>query len=453
MAGKITLTTFGIGAYGLQTGIIHWMALGYQQWGFLSGSGSSDFTWTYPQSFTSSVYSIQLAMRSGGSTTASYNAFKTTSYSLTKWQGYMSLKEDVSFFLLAIGRQMQWGRSTAATLNFSLPFQKFYCVTTAQESWTGATFENTSWIVRTNSSMTWPTHRGTNINYIAVGMQQWGYAQKLTSQYNFDWVYPIPFPTLVGAIMLTPQYEGQCRPHSINSFDRFSCSLRTDGTKPELNSNHVFAIGFQQWGVVFINLDSEKAISFNVSFSSICYCGFSTNSHQLHLSSDAGTSFYNITKSTAKISHTSNIDGNVFWLAIGKQQWGLAKIQPPGSVVNLNISCDIYCISATSIDGDWPYIKLIDNTKFKLVVNAQKAFWICLGIADKQQWGTISHSEWVVTTFTYPITMRKVYAAVLAREDAANNKTEYTVTLISKNRTSLQFNGWSGDANVIVIGS
>ena len=142
-----------------------------------------------------------------------------------------------------------------------------------------------------------------------------------------------------------------------------------------------------QWGVVFINLDSEKAISFNVSFSSICYCGFSTNSHQLHLSSDAGTSFYNITKSTAKISHTSNIAGNVFWLAIGKQQWGLAKIQPPGSVVNLNIRCDIYCISTTSIDGDWPYIKLIDNTKFKLVVNAQEAFWICLGIADKQQWG------------------------------------------------------------------
>lgn len=73
------------------------------QWGFLSGGGSSNFTWTYPQSFTSSVYSIQLAMRSGGSATASYNAFKTTSYSLTQWQGYMSLKENVSFFLLAIG--------------------------------------------------------------------------------------------------------------------------------------------------------------------------------------------------------------------------------------------------------------------------------------------------------------------------------------------------------------
>ena len=73
---------------------------------------------------------------------------------------------------------------------------------------------------------------------------QWGYAQKPTSEYDFYWVYPIPFPTLVGAIMLTPQYEGQCRMHSINSFDRFSCSFRTDGTRTDLNSNHVFAIGF-----------------------------------------------------------------------------------------------------------------------------------------------------------------------------------------------------------------
>lgn len=72
-----------------------------------------------------------------------------------------------------------------------------------------------------------------------------------------------------------------------------------------------------QWGVVYIGLDSEKNIFFNVSFSSICYGGLSTNAHTLHLSSDAGTSFYNITQSTAKISHTSNYAGNVFWLAIG----------------------------------------------------------------------------------------------------------------------------------------
>ena len=74
-----------------------------EQWGFLSGGGTSSYTWTYPQSFKSAVFSIQLAMRSGGSNDATYNAFKTTSYSLNKWQGYMSLNEDISFFLLAIG--------------------------------------------------------------------------------------------------------------------------------------------------------------------------------------------------------------------------------------------------------------------------------------------------------------------------------------------------------------
>ena len=68
------------------------------------------------------------------------------------------------------GLILQWGRSTDATLNFSIPFQKFYCITTAQESWSSATFQNTSWITRNNRSMTWPTYNGTNINYIAVGV-------------------------------------------------------------------------------------------------------------------------------------------------------------------------------------------------------------------------------------------------------------------------------------------
>ena len=98
---------------------------------------------------------------------------------------------------LAVGIQ-QWGRSTAATLNFSLPFQKFYCITTAQESWTSATFNNTSWIARTNSSITWPTYQSTNINYIAVGMQQcfkrcaFGKAQALPMATHQKPAQPLP---------------------------------------------------------------------------------------------------------------------------------------------------------------------------------------------------------------------------------------------------------------------
>lgn len=81
-----------------------------------------------------------------------------------------ALLEQNGYVKFSNGLMLQWGRSTAATLNFSLPFQKFYCITTAQESWSSATFDNTSWITRTNISVTWPTYLGTNINYIAVGM-------------------------------------------------------------------------------------------------------------------------------------------------------------------------------------------------------------------------------------------------------------------------------------------
>lgn len=81
-----------------------------------------------------------------------------------------ALLEQNGYVKFSNGLILQWGRSTEATLSFPMPFQKFYCITTAQESWTSATFNNTSWIVRTNSSITWPTYMSTAINYIAVGI-------------------------------------------------------------------------------------------------------------------------------------------------------------------------------------------------------------------------------------------------------------------------------------------
>ena len=124
-----------------------------------------------------------------------------------------------------------------------------------------------------------------------------------------------------------------------------------------------------------------------------------------------------ITLTTFGIGAYGLQSGKIHWMALGCQQWGLAKIQPPGSVVNLNISCDIYCVSATSIDGDWLYIKLIDNTQFKIVVNAQKAFWICLGIL-KQQWGYNTQSEDYNVKVALPIAYAiKHYIVVSNAED------------------------------------
>lgn len=81
-----------------------------------------------------------------------------------------ALLEQNGYVKFSNGLILQWGRSTAATIYFSLSFKKFYCITTAQESWGNATFENTSWIERSDDCMTWPTYAGTAINYIALGM-------------------------------------------------------------------------------------------------------------------------------------------------------------------------------------------------------------------------------------------------------------------------------------------
>lgn len=73
---------------------------------------------------------------------------------------------------------------------------------------------------------------------------QWGFVQKAVTTYNFYWIYPIPFPHAAWMVQFTPQYESECRPHTINSFDKTSCSLRSDGTRPELNYCHLLAIGY-----------------------------------------------------------------------------------------------------------------------------------------------------------------------------------------------------------------
>ena len=148
---------------------------------------------------------------------------------------------------------------------------------------------------------------------------QWGYAQKPTSEYDFYWVYPIPFPTLVGAIMLTPQYEGQCRVHSINSFDRFSCSFRTDGTRTDLNSNHVFAIGFQQWGVGAPYSDGYSVTTLPIPFSNTDYTVIANSSW---LNSGAVMASAALSVTQIKVRNGGYTDTYHF-LTIGRQQWGI----------------------------------------------------------------------------------------------------------------------------------
>ena len=137
-------------------------------------------------------------MRSGGSATASYNAFKTTSYSLTKWQGYMSLKEDVSFFLLAIGRQMQWGKKDGNNARWYYPiiFKTLFYAQVAgdREEVDDPRATKVSMVTFAgNEFLSFYTDYvgGTN-RFIVIGVQQWGVTE-IHGVHNSK--YDISFPT------------------------------------------------------------------------------------------------------------------------------------------------------------------------------------------------------------------------------------------------------------------
>ena len=249
---------------------------------------------------------------------------------------------------------VQWGVVTddRSTLTFLLPFSNsdyFYAAFPTNKVNTGGInlhgVRNPTYLElyssisnNSNTANNWQ-FSGRNINpcWLAVGIQQWGYAQKPTSAYDFNWVYPIPFPTLVGAIMLTPQYEGQCRPHSINSFDRFSCSLRTDGTKPELNSNHVFAIGFQQWGLASTSrawaTESKYPISFRIATFAISLIPRNPEENSIY-AEQVGIKLCTKTGFYGGLQITCDTD-NLFYIAIGIQRPNTTIFAVPKYPINV----------------------------------------------------------------------------------------------------------------------
>ena len=221
--------------------------------------------------------------------------------------------------LLLAGQQQadkQWGRSTAATLNFSLPFQKFYCITTAQESWASATFENTSWIVRTNSSMTWPKYQGTNINYIAVGMQQWG-----TGGFkNYSNGQTITFPLAMSKVYVCVGTSKNDTGINAGWLSVGTSKLTTSSVvlKNEHNALdaeiHYIVIGqAQQWGAT---TSPTEDVTYPIPVSRVL-C--------LLLTTRATTFRYSPwpTKITTKSFQAVSDSEPVYWFLVAKQQWGV----------------------------------------------------------------------------------------------------------------------------------
>ena len=129
MVANITLTTFGIGAYGLQSGKIHWMALGYQQWGVIRNSSYST-SWvqsiTFPIRFKLAYIAIANAydVDRTGDHKAEFgcHAFNLTTSGLSYcYHGSAGGDCSDTATYIAIGQAQQWGTATQNGYATSFP--------------------------------------------------------------------------------------------------------------------------------------------------------------------------------------------------------------------------------------------------------------------------------------------------------------------------------------------
>lgn len=387
-----------------------WLSIGFQQWGFLSGGGSQKFTWTYPQSFKSSVYSIQLAMRSGGSSNAVYNAFKTTSYSLTKWQGYMSLKEDVSFFLLAIGVQ-QWGykeQLTADATNYPIPFNSFcYVIAFAYKHPSSGSTTHAVIADKTNSGfefyvgqysmMPYPASNASGW-WLAWGVQQWGYNTQ-SEDYNVKVALPIAYAIKHYIVVSNAedQYAGDIYVTGSYKLTLTNFMLsKTQSTQP------VFwiSLGIQQWGYT-----EKSTVTLPITYTKYCCVAMSINWGY------AAVKIENLVKLTFVDVHSAQC---FRYITIGVQQWGVnigqASLQTYSYPIAFSAGVYVHVCSGVVTSNFWNNPAMagkITLTTFGIGaygLQSGKIHWMALGC---QQWGKCNAG----TQFSFPIPYKiKCYA-------------------------------------------
>lgn len=277
------------------------------QWGKIAIGRDATVTVTLP--IAVKPINVQIAVADGSSTSSTYRSlnWKSASFqiSVAAWP--------TNYFWFAICWQ-QWGRSTAATLKFPISFQNFFCITTAQESWSSATFENTSWIVRTNNSMTWPKFKGTNINYIAVGIQQWGTKAVSQDQRNVTVNYVLPVSDTFLITLTTKNTSDIGYNGSQVAFDYTRTGFTLSHTGKAQTKLYFAVCIAQQWGVSTTTSNAWTTVTLPIAFKS----GYSVQAVKASSTSNAyvTSAVFNGT-TTIQIYVTGT---KAHWLAIGKQQ-------------------------------------------------------------------------------------------------------------------------------------
>lgn len=318
---------------------------------------------------------------------------------------------------LVIGKQ-QWGLNGNNSV-WSIPFNNILlAVITGRPGLVAREFSGFSFsYTNSNWSYTygWNYSSGTdpNATAIAIGIQQWGFGHGSYTEagtlYNvWTFTYPIQFSEIIFAVEVTG-----CNNVKTSQGTNYYYNLELNTVDiVSHGESYVLIIGKQQWGYQAVHGNAEQEFPLPLAFTNSPYTvAISTSNTGNH----AACKGFTLSTIILDAGDGVNVDDNIGFIILGKQQWGLTGNDPGVGGASAQLSIPITALifgqarttssevlsSVFSVDVNNTSTLYIDSS------NIQYKGGYAYLIGCKQQWGLSTGR-----TITYPISLLTLYSIV-----------------------------------------
>lgn len=360
-----SLTSFNASNQAAQT--IWWIAIGKQQWGYIQTPSSTNIV-NLNVPYTSTHYACfaQKADTKSGNSVEAWAA--VTAISLTDFT--LRAHYDNTNYFLSFGKQ-QWG------------YLSFSAVVTAQKVITypialseialpvaiaiAENYGNDAGLAINNDCMgnhysscefnvvSYGTQRCVGIIFVVIGKQQWGYIEQIKLE-------PISFLISLQSLFIVLAHSYGQAPIGTWTFHSIIKDAKITGfqlTAGQYNSEAAAYLGIggywliigttsQQWGYQAVHGNAEQEFSLPIAFTNNPYTvAISTSNTGNH----AACKGFTLSTIILDAGDSVNVDDNIGFIILGKQQWGYATTTITLPIVFNNTDYSVALTKADTSSG------------------------------------------------------------------------------------------------------
>lgn len=251
----------------------------------------------------------------------------------------------------------QWGYSKSCTVKFHLPFpsQVFFCGIVLDTSY-GYEFGPDQLAPKDLKPSGFTKYRDTfpNFWWFAIGKQQWGFIEKVPTSTKY--IVPLNIAITKGIYGSIVPSTAPDTPMANNAVISISANnMIVQSMQGSIASLWWLSIGFQQWGTIYNakagardNNNNNNAVTFPMPFTTVFALSPTFIIEANHGNRDVIVNLYSLSNTGAVIrcwdADNATNDGQLTYIALGKQQWGHKDNST--SIVTFNLSFPTTCFIA-----------------------------------------------------------------------------------------------------------